>query len=240
MVSGNQRAIISMDKLKIIDKIQKCLRLSQSGNANESASALRQAQALMRKYDIEEAEVQVALVTEATASSAGYYNPPYWAVALSELVAQAFECRAYICQRENAPEFRFIGMGAGSEVSAYTFTVLFRELRQARRRYLRDMELEDTLERSRRGNVFAQAWLFRIAQTVAEFSRDSANHAAIDAYVQEHYGETHAWERPPTSPEHADYGVILSGLRAAATVSLVRPVENTVSPEVLVAHGCHA
>lgn len=222
-----------MDKIKIIDKIQKCLRLSQSGNANEAAAALRQAQGLMRKYGIIEAEIRVGQVEEATASSSGYFNPPYWAVALSELVAQAFDCRAFICQREQSPEFRFIGVGANAEVSAYTFTVLFRELRLARRQYLHDGGITDMKERSRRGNVFAQAWLFRIAQSVAEFVSEPASQSAIDEYVKANYGDTPNWERPPANLDNADYDVILSGMRAASDVRLMRPVESGSEPDAL-------
>lgn len=223
-----------MEKLKIIDKIQKCLRLSCSGNANEAASALRQAQGLMRKYGIAEAEVRVGLVTEASSTGAGYFNPPFWAVALSDLVAQTFDCRAYIISREQGTEFRFIGVGASSEVSAYTFTVLYRQLRLARRGYLKDLALEDPQERVRRGNVFAQAWLFRIARTVAEFARDAASAAAIDTYVQEQYGDTPAWERPPEDLASQDYEVIVSGLKAAEQVQLVRPVTTDSVAESLV------
>jgi hypothetical protein len=224
-----------VEKIKIIDKIQKCLRLSRSGNANEAASALRQAQGLMRKYGIAEAEVRVAQVTEASSTGAGYFNPPFWAVALSELVAQTFDCRAYIISHEQGPEFRFIGVGASSEVSAYTFTVLYRQLRQARRSYLTELALEDRQERLRRGNVFAQAWLFRIARTVAEFARDATSAAAIDAYVQEHYGETPAWVRPPEDLGNHDYEIIVSGLKAAEQVQLIRPVGAEAEPDTLVA-----
>jgi hypothetical protein len=222
-----------MEKSKIIDKIQKCLRLSQSGNANESALALKQAQALMRKYGIAEAEVKDTSVAEATASSAGYYNPPYWAIALSELVARAFDCRAYVSQCEQGPEFRFIGAGASAEVSAYTFTVLFRQLRYARRQYLHELEMADTLERSRRGNVFAQAWLYRIAQTVAEFVTDPDVEAVIDAYVQERYGEPLASERSPASIDTKDYEIIMSGMKAADHVLLCRPMSADKGSEVL-------
>lgn len=213
-----------MEKSKIIDKIQKCLRLSQSGNVNESALALKHAQALMRKYDIAESEVKDPSVTESTASSAGYYNPPYWAIALSELVAEAFECRAYVSRCEQGPRFRFMGVGASAEVSAYTFTVLFRQLRYARRQYLHELALADTLERSRRGNVFAQAWLYRIAQTVSDFVRNPDIEVAIDAYVQEHYGEPLASERLPATIDTKDYEIIMSGMKAANQVLLCRPM----------------
>lgn len=215
-----------MDKRKIIDKIHKCLRLSESGNPNEAASALRQAQAMMRKYNISEEDVHSGDIREASAHSGGYYNPPYWAVALSELIAQAFECRAYISRREELrPVFRFIGVDYNAGVAAYSFTVLFRQLRRSRRQYMNELGIDDKTERLRQGNVFAQAWLFRIARTVAEFVSDSNNEEAIEAYVKEHYGDTMDFERGPADTESRDYEVILSGMRAANTARLLRPVK---------------
>lgn len=216
-----------VNKNKTIDKIQKCLRLSESANANEAASALRQAHLLMSKFHISEHEV-VDLVRESSAHSAGYFNPPYWAVALSDLIAQAFECRAYVQHREdNWPQFKFIGMGSSAEVAAYTFTYLYRVLRAARRSYMNENPLEDKEEHRRRGNVFAQAWLFHIAKTVAEFSFNGTYTEKIEEYVSAHYHETDEikeLQKEAADPEEADYEIIMSGWRAANKVSIYRPV----------------
>jgi len=225
-----------MDKRKIIDKIHKCMRLSESGNPNEAAAALRQAQVMIHKYNISEQDVHSQDIREAAATSGGYYNPPYWAVALSELIAQSFECRAYISRREEQrPVFRFMGVDCSAEVAAYTFTILFRQLRRSRRQYMNELGLEDKAECRRQGNVFAQAWLFRIAKTVAEFvsepnpelGSELSNEEAIDAYVKQQYGEPMDFERDPSGTESKDYDVILSGMRAAHTVQLLRPMHST-------------
>lgn len=221
-----------MDKLKIIDKIHKCLRLSESGNANEAAAALRQAQGMMRKYGICQTDLQLSAVQEASATSAGYYNPPYWAVALSELVAQSFDCRAYISRQEDRhPQFRFIGVDCTAQVAAYTFTILYRQLRLARREYMQALALEDVQESRRRGNVFAQAWLFHIARVVAEFAGSAANRTAVDEYVQKEYGDPQEFVRDPTDPQSSDYDVILSGLRAAHKVRLFIAMRDTANPQ---------
>jgi len=222
------RCQAKMDKQKIISKIQKCLRLAESGNPNEAAAALRQAHGLMRKYDIQEVDVHTLQINEATVGSGGYYNPPYWALALSELIAEAFDCRVYIARRhEGRPQFRFIGLEQSATVAAYSFTVLYRQLRLARRHYIKGLDLDDKQEARRRGNVFAQAWLFQIAKVVAEFLSDPNRQVVIDEYVETHYGVTPELLRDPTHPEARDYEVILSGLRAARSVQLFRPMHNT-------------
>lgn len=217
-----------MDKQKIISKVQKCLRLAESGNPNEAAAALRQAHGLMRKYGISEAEIHDLQIQETSATSGGYYNPPYWAVALSELVAEAFDCRVYLARREaRHPQFRYIGVEHSASVAAYSFAVLYRQLRLARRHYMQGLELADKQETRRRGNVFAQAWLYRIARVVAEFVGNPANRVAVDDYVQANYGDTAELLREHTNPMAEDYEVILSGLRAAHAAYLLRPVHDT-------------
>lgn len=49
-----------MDKKAAIEKIRKCLALAKSANEHEAAAALRQAQALMRKYGVEDGDILMA------------------------------------------------------------------------------------------------------------------------------------------------------------------------------------
>lgn len=46
-----------MDKEKVLDKIKKCLALGQSANEHEAAQALKQAQALMEKYEVNAVDI---------------------------------------------------------------------------------------------------------------------------------------------------------------------------------------
>ena len=223
---------------KIIDKIYKCLRLSESGNPNEAALALRQATSMMKKYGISDAQVLAAEVTESATQAGKRFNPPFWALALANLVAEAFQCRNLISrQYGRRPEFRFIGLGFKTEVATYSYTVLHRYLLRA----INDFELsaedsaKDETEKQRRTEVFAQAWLFRVGRTVSEFIGDDADKAIIDEYIQEKYGETAemAREATPTNTQTADYDDILSGMRAANEVELYRSVGRFMEPQLL-------
>lgn len=213
-----------MDKKKIIDKICKCLRLSESGNPNEAAAALRQAHRLMRKHAISEDQILAAGVAEAVIDSGNRYNPPFWAVALSNLVCEVFDCRVLVSRRYGrAPEFRFIGLEQTPQVAGYCFRVLYRQLEQARSGFVGDLGIEDRAERERRGDIFVQAWLVRVARTVAEFNAEPSSREAVDAYIHERYGDTgEQWYRDPLQTGGEDYEDILSGLRAGEQVSLLR------------------
>lgn len=220
---------------KIIDKIYKCLRLSESGNPNEAALALRQASSLMKKYGISDAQVMAAEVNESTTQAGERYNPPFWALALANLVAEAFECRNLILrQYGKSPEFRFIGLGFKAEIASYSYTVLHRHLSRAIEEFKLSVDSNnEDVEEARRTEVFAQAWLFRVGRTVSEFIGENTDNVIIDEYIEEKYGETVELAGEPTDTQNADYDDILSGMRAAHEVALYRSVGCFVEPQLL-------
>jgi len=224
---------------KIIDKIYKCMRLSESGNPNEAALALRQATSMMKKYGISDAQVLAAEVTESTTQAGERFNPPFWALALANLIADAFQCRNLILrQYGRSPEFRFIGLGFKTEVAAYSYTVLHRYLLRAIEEFElsvkdKDSSEKDDTEVKRRTEVFAQAWLFRVGRTVSEFIGKNTDKAIIDEYIEEKYGEAIELAGKPTETQNADYGDILSGMRAANEVELYRSVGQFMAPQLL-------
>ncbi len=212
-----------MERQKVLEKISKCLRLSASCNANEAAAALRQARRLMKKYHVTDEQVQAALVEEECAHYGSSFNPPFWALALSDIVSRAFDCRVLIARRfGHQPEYRFIGMECAPAIATYTFTVLYRKLEQAREDFIADNGGEEDEENRRRGDVFAQAWLFRVAGKVAEFVVNPETRDAINHYVQERYGKTAEFVPQPEAPATEDYEDILCGMRAAEEVALYR------------------
>ncbi len=218
-----------MEQKRIIDKICKCLRLSESCNPNEAAAALRQAQGLMKKYGVYSDRFAAMLVDERAVASHSANNPPFWLLALSNLVADAFSCRAYLSrQKGETVAFHFIGMTYAPELCIYIFTLLYRNLRQARSGFIASIEGEiERIEKTRRGDVFAQAWLFRVAKQVQRFAQDFTSEQAIDSYISEKYGEPSEFTRPPAEPDQKDYQDILSGMRAAEAINLLKPVAHT-------------
>lgn len=216
-----------MEHRKIIDKICKCLRLSESGNPHEAAMALRQAHRLMQKYRISEELVRKAIVEESVVDIGQAYTPPFWVLALANLVADTFDCRVFIARHYGRrPEYRFLGLDLIPELATYTFEVLLRQLIQVREEFIASLALEAAAESQRRGDVFAQAWLFRVARTVENFASNTEVLGAVDAHILAVHGETVDLTREPVEPENGDYEDIVSGMRAANDVSLFRSLAN--------------
>ena len=227
---------------KIIDKICKCFRLAESANPNEAASALRQALSLMQKYDISEEQIESVELTlnqmnETSVNSCGTSKPAYWIIALSNLVAESFDCRVYISRKHQAkPDFIFIGVDNRPEIASYIYTILYRSLGRARAHFLKSIIVDKTIEpgvdsvkeRRRRANIFAQAWLFRVSSKVADFKKNKKqiSNRPVDEYVAKKYGATMDYQRDPVSSEAPDYDDIIVGMKAAEDVSLFYPLKN--------------
>ncbi len=221
-----------MDRQKVLEKISKCLRLSASCNPNEAASALRQARCLMKKYHVSDDQIQTLQVEEDSARYGGQFNPPFWALALSDMVSRAFDCRVLVARQfGRQPEYRFIGMDCAPSIATYTFTVLYRKLEQARAAFMQDHKAkEDEEDNSRRGDVFAQAWLFRVTSKVAAFVVNPATGALLNRYLKEQYGDTLEFVQDPVATETADYEDILCGMKAAGEVALYRSMSGLACP----------
>ncbi len=220
-----------MDRQKVLDKISKCLRLSASCNPNEAAAALRQAHNLMKKYHVTDDQIQALLIEEDSAHYGCEYNPPFWALALSDIVSRAFDCRVLIARRfGRQPEYRFIGMDCSPSIASYTFTVLYRKLEQARTIFIQDNHNGDEADAERRGDVFAQAWLFRVAGKVSEFIVNPKTREAVNQYVKKQYGDTLEFVQDAVATEVADYEDMLCGMKAADEVALYRSMSERICP----------
>ncbi len=231
-----------MTLYKIIDKICKCFRLAESANPNEAAAALRQAVGLMQKYDISEEQVDshelsINQLNESSVSSCSTVKPAYWILALSNLVAEAFDCRVYIARKhQSKPEFIFIGTDNRPEVAGYLYTILYRSLGRARANFMRGLDLQAELkniakERRRRANIFAQGWLFRVSIKVNMFKDNKKINnnfnQPVDDYVYQKYGHTADYVREPVKTKMPDYDDIIIGMQAAEDVYLLRPLKST-------------
>ncbi len=71
---------------RIIRQIKRCLALSKSSNETEAATAMRQAQALMREYRLTEIDVRLSDVGEVESDSSRAKRRPTWARDLGSIV----------------------------------------------------------------------------------------------------------------------------------------------------------
>lgn len=211
-----------MDHKKALEKIKKCLRLAASSNPHEAAAAMRQARALMEKYQLGEADVLMAEVQEVAARSGSKVSPPQWEAQLAGTVARAYSSRVIFVM--GAGEWSFIGEMA--EVAGYAMTLLLRQVRQARRDYISDkLKRCKAATKTKRADMFCDAWVWAVRAKVQEFAGNQPPSAAVEAYIQKHHSGLvtgQANDRNATKGKLSERALndAASGIQAASGVKL--------------------
>jgi len=160
---------IDDDKLdRVIRKIKRCLALSASSNETEAATAMRQAQALMREYRLKEVDVRVSDVEEVQSEKYRINRRPMWDRHLSAIVARAFGVCPLDVRRWSTPEGRvvsraqFVGVTPAPQIAMYAYEALLGKLTTARREYIalvRAGRRCSSYSPETVGNHFALAWV---------------------------------------------------------------------------------
>lgn len=202
-----------MDK-KILDKIKKCLRLAKSSNANEAATALRQAQLLMEKHGVSTDDVTLSDVGAHTANSGNGKTTPMHMAILVDMVCMAFGTTAVIQHRQDwltstwKRGVQFIGVGSAAEIAGYAFEVLYRQLNRDRNAYLKT--LNKRLVRAtkvRRADIYCQAWVNAVSNQVTRHSNTEQEDKAIELFKKQSYkklDETKPVDRSKKMRRHDD------------------------------------
>ncbi|MGV3581880.1 MAG: DUF2786 domain-containing protein [Methylophilus sp.] len=179
-----------MTKKEAIDKIKKCLALSASSNEHEAEIALRQAQMLMEKFQIDEKEMLAAGVGEQDVSSSAARQPSNWESMLAGKVADTFGCHIIFKSSGfiDVGRWTFIGCGPAPEIAIYAFQVLHRQLKKQRANHIKTkLKRCKTTTKTRRADLFCEGWVRAVAGKLNRFSGNEEQSAQIDAYLELKY-----------------------------------------------------
>ena len=117
-----------MDQDRIIERIRKLLRLSQSANPHEAALAAQRVQQMLSEYNI----TMDSIGCDAETTSTRQVNRKTrkvlekWAYALASRTARVFDCKYY--HDPNTGGTSFVGVGADPEVCGWMYGYLYKTL----------------------------------------------------------------------------------------------------------------
>lgn len=222
---------------RVMRKIQRCLALSQSGNANEAGIALRQAQALMAAHGVSHEELAIADFDLAFVDTRAGKTPPRYLEALAQLVNSAFGTTTVYSWRGWKSVFEFLGPRDAVQIASYAFEVLQRQLMRDRRGFLatQSKRLKRTTK-IRRGDAFAEAWVLGAKKLVTPMSMTDEVLALHRAYKQRRYGELETLTTRERKPlRHHDQSALDAGYAAGKSARLSPGMEATHREELT--HG---
>lgn len=173
-----------MTRDQALRKIKKLLAMAGSSNANEAATAMRQAQALMREYQLSAHE------------AAGVQQKSYFgrgervnigASNLANVVAALYGAQLYTQAKWTGKAYRrayvFVSDGAGTvEICGYAMTVLARQLQRDCKAHL--SRAKKAKNGGARGDVFALGWVSGLRFALGLVSTDAVPvSSAVSAYM---------------------------------------------------------
>lgn len=174
-----------MKKEDVMKKIKKCLALAASDNPHEAATALRQAQALMQRHGLTEADVTVKEVESDVATVAF----PRWEAYMADMVAKAFGCRVFTSLSLGFFENRkrsvvFVGIDPNAEIAAYAYDVLHKQCAKDRRKHMRNQHPNcKPKTRTARGDVYAEGWCSGVSSKLDKLVPNPKEQALIKNHM---------------------------------------------------------
>lgn len=213
---------------KILKKIQKCLKLAKSSNANEAAIALRRAQKLMAQHGVTADDLELAGISRHDVHAGDARQPARWQVGLMSVVSEAFGCEPIWVAKMNGGDVSFIGPDAQPEIAGYAFTVLFRQLKKARADHIASQGKR--LKRStktRRGDLFAEAWIYAVAEKVQRLAMSEKTCKLIADYTEREFGKLTMDSGRAHKPQQRDRASQLAGHVAGKKAQLNHGMSGT-------------
>lgn len=214
---------------KILNKIKKCLALSQSSEPHEAAAALRQAQKLMELHGVDQLGLRRSDIgSETMRSKASVSRAKDWEVNLLVMIGRAFGCKL-IWTKSNSYQqgvevfgcYTLVGLKQQVQLAHYTCEVMQRKLIKARNQFV--SSLHDGLSRQRKileADGFCHGWVNAVRRTVTEFALDADTERLIDEAVT---AETGGREEKTQARKAGNYG-FTAGHKAGSDESIHRPV----------------
>lgn len=160
---------------RVIRKIKRCMALSKSSNENEAATAMRQAQALMREYRLTEIDVHLSDVGEVESESSRPMRRPTWDRQLGAIVGEALNVRSFArrqwCRSTSRIIERelYVGVNPAPQIAMYAYEALLTKLMIARREYVsrvRKGEQRSDYSPETAGDHFALAWVSAVYEKI--------------------------------------------------------------------------
>lgn len=129
-----------MDREKLLDRIRRLLRLAESANVNEAATAAATAQTLMARHRIEAASLDTG---DETSGIVDFRDAPLeaskrlrpWKIELASVVARANGCRIYLLDRGRTDEVILVGRAEDAELVRLLYGELVKRVESLTRKH---------------------------------------------------------------------------------------------------------
>lgn len=214
------------ERQKILNKINKCLKLSKSSEPHEAAAALRQAQKMMAAHSVSEGEILGVEVQSLQIITPEAYKRklPMYMSYLCAVIIKSFDVHVLIeCGWVNGKPrlaIRYFGQQGKPDLAVYAHEVMFRQLRAAWAQYSKDNPWVNNERGARAG--FWVGWLQEVQAKVDAFAGNSEEKEIVKKAMAAYAGGS--LKSGKTNNMSIDGQTHNAGRAAAGDFSIHRPM----------------
>ncbi len=221
---------MSESKRKALKKIAKCLELGNSANINEAAQAIKMAQVLMKKYGLDQDDIDFISMGKTTAQTLLPTNLPDGVVKIIRGINTRFGVECVLTNYKGLKKAEFIGDADRSIFAAFAFDIVYREMNEHIGQFRNSFQGTGTqqVEVARRVQSFTFGWLEGALEKLPKFSSKDENDNLMRNYIDREFKnidrETFKQQLKEAMKNISDDYV--KGMKKGKEISINRPVND--------------
>lgn len=228
------------ERSKVIRRVKKLLALGASPNANEAASAIAKARALMVEHGIDQAALDLAALQDVASDFAASHarRAPRWDAMLRGGISSAFgvaTCSEWVSTKRR---IIFYGASARSILAAYAYQVLGRQC--AKERALQFKGMRKSIKRATRiarADNFAEGWVAGALRLLEKFRIDPRERELITRYAKSKFGDLVREGYRSSRAVRGSDAAVSAGFRSGSSARLDVPMGADAQSGGMIGHG---
>lgn len=219
---------MSEAKRKVLKKIAKCLELGNSANINEAAQAIKMAQNLMKKYGLDQDDIDFISMGKTTAKTLLPATVSDTILRIIRSINRRFGVECVLTNHKGLKKAEFIGDADKAIFAGFAFDILYREMNEHVGQFRNRFQGTGTsqLEVTRRVNSFTYGWLegaiAKLPNLVTEENMDNKIKNYIDSQFENIDRETFKQQLKEAFQNLTDD--YEKGIKKGKELSVTRPV----------------
>lgn len=220
-------------KKKAMERLKKLLALSRSANENEAAAALNKAQELMHELSVSEDDLEltdyVTVEADGLLVRPGHRVPVYVSM-LERLIEKAFGCTAVWDEQRIKYKIIWLGQQHKADISAYSWTVLARLLKNKRAQYKFTYLLGGYTpgKREALADAFCEGWVSGVGRNIVKENLSEKEQRLLKLFMQKNFPSLSDLQNRGAGLSRAQVdSAYTDGLREGRKTHLHSGVQNT-------------
>ncbi len=180
---------MSETKYKALKKIAKCLELSNSSNINEAAQAIKMAQSLMRKYGLNQDDIEFIKMGQTRAKTLLPTNVNENILKIIRGINVRFGVECVLTNHKGLKKAEFIGDAERSIFAAFAFDVVYREMNEHIGQFKNSFQGSGTsqVDVMKRTQAFTFGWLEGALEKLPYIAPENLNNGKMKNYIDKQF-----------------------------------------------------